>query len=417
MIPYGDASLPLPAAPFLLDVVDPAPSAAAAGPAEIAAALERPRGSPPAREVFRGARRVLVVVSDGTRATGLREVAPALVEAIRAASAAEITFAVASGIHARPTESEVRRILGEDVAARHAVLLHDPDDSAGLVDLGRTRKGTRVIVSRALRAHDRIVLTGAVGFHYTAGFSGGRKAVVPGLASRETVSRNHLRAIDARGGRHPGARAGSLADNPVHRDMAEGAAMVGAHFLVNTVVGAGGRVQGVFAGDVRDAHLAACRHVRATRRVRLAPRDLVVASAGGDPADVDLVQSHKAFEAAAAALRPGGVFVLVARCGKGAGSADFLDAFDLSGEREMVRALLGDFRVYAQTALSWHRKAKRLRLILVSDLPDPVARKVGAEPARDLDQALALAAGHLPPGTRGWVLPRAPKILVEAASP
>src|SRR5262245_45218824 len=416
MIPFGDAELAVPAAPFRLDTVDPtAPAGASVGPAEIAAALERPRGAPPASEIFRGARRVLVVVSDATRSTGSRLVCPVLVDAIRRASGAEVSFAVASGIHARPTSEEVRKILGEDLASRHPVLLHDPDDGAELIELGRTRQGTRVVVNRALREHDRVVLTGAVGFHYYAGFSGGRKALVPGLASRETVSRNHLRALDANGGRHPGARAGSLQDNPVHRDMVEGAALVGAHFLVNTVMGAPERIERIYAGDFRDAHLAACRWVRSTRRVRLAPRDLVIASAGGAPSDVDLIQSHKAFEAAAGALRPGGVFVLVARCGRGAGSADFLDAFARGGEREMVEALLGDFRVYAQTALSWYRKAKRFRLVLVSDLSEAVARKVGAEPARDLEHALALAAEHVPRGARGWLLPRAPRILVEPA--
>jgi nickel-dependent lactate racemase len=293
-------------------------------------------------------------------------------------------------------------------------VLHDPDDARSLEEIGRTRQGTRVVVNRALREHDRVVLTGGIGFHYYAGFSGGRKAVVPGLASRETVTRNHLRALLPDGKRHPGAAAGRLDGNPVHRDMAEGASMVGAHLLVNTVIDAAGRIERLFAGHWRSAHLAGCAYLRATRTVRLDPRRLVVASAGGDPGDVNVIQSHKAFEAAANALTPGGVYVLVARCGEGVGHPDFLPALDLGSESAIVEALVADFRVYAQTALSWAKKARRFRLVLVSDLPAALVRRLGAEPAESLEAAFAFARSTLPEGSAGWLFPHAPRLLVQA---
>lgn len=415
-VPFGTGDLALPEGWFELDSPAlPARPRTAASPGVLEAAIDRPIGGPTMEEALRGAERVLVAVSDGTRRTEIATLLPGLLERIRRAGGASVTFAVGGGIHRPPTPEEIAAILGPGIASRHRVIVHDPDDPAQLTELGRTSGGTPVIVHRALLDHDRVVLTGAVGFHYYAGFSGGRKAVVPGLASRLTVSRNHLRALRADGTRHPSAVAGRLDGNPVHRDMVEGAALVRPAFLVNTIPAEGTGVESVFAGDWRRAHLAACRHLRATRRVSLTPRDLVVASAGGEPTDLNLIQSHKAFEAGFAALSSGGTFVLVARCRDGAGSPDFLPFFAHPDEASMVEELRRDFKVYRQTALAWHRKARRCRLVLVSGLDEGTARALGAEPAADLDAAFRLAAQRLPRGTRGWLLSHGSQYLVEPA--
>ncbi len=411
-LPFGAAEVPIPQHPFRLDEIVPPRSRPAAGtPVELA--LDRPIASPPLGESFRGARRVLVVVSDGTRKTGSAEFLPWVVRRIHEATRAEIVFAVASGIHRPPTDEEIDHILGPSLRGRFPVLRHDPD-SADLVEVGQTRAGTPVRVHPALRSHDRIVLTGAAGFHYYAGFSGGRKALVPGMASRETVSRNHLRSLTREGRRHPLARAGRLDGNPVHRDMVDGAALVGPHFLVNSVLDDAGRVERLFCGHWRRAHEAACRFVRATRCVRVSPRELVIASAGGEPSDLNLIQSHKAFEAAMGALRPGGVLVLVARCREGAGHPDFLPWFRFEREDDHVAELRRAFQVYGQTALSWIRKASSCRLILVSDLPASLVRSLRADPAADLAEALGLAARLLPAGTPGWLLASGSRLLVES---
>jgi lactate racemase len=416
---FGGGTLRLPNGPFRLEPATAGDSAPQElGPAGLRAALERPLASPTLQEIAHGARRVLVVVSDGTRATGAHLFLPELVARVREGSPrAEIRFAVASGIHRLPTHGEIRRILGEDLASSHEVLRHDPDDPARLIDLGRTRSGTPVRVNRALEEHDRLILTGAVGFHYYAGFSGGRKAVVPGLAARETVTRNHLRALRRDGTRHPAARAGVLQGNPVHRDMAEAAALVGPHFLVNAVIGHQGGIERLFAGQWRRAHEAACRHVRSTRTARVVPRDLVVASAGGEPSDLNLIQAHKAWEAAWGAIRPGGVFVLVARCREGAGHETFLPWLRHETEEALVQALRRDFQVYGQTALSWFRKARTCRAILVSGLPPELVRGLGVEPATDLAGAFDLARRTLREGTAGWLVEQGSRYLLLASGP
>jgi nickel-dependent lactate racemase len=354
----------------------------------------------------------LIVVPDPTRYAAADRFLPLLVERIRSAGCRKVTFAVASGLHRRPSDEEVAAILGDGLAGSHPVILHDPDDQNALVELGRTSAGTRVEVHGGLLEHDRLVLTGAVGFHYYAGFSGGRKSVVPGMASRETIVRNHLRAVRRDGTRHPLARAGRLDGNPVHRDMAEGAAMLEPSYLVNTVLGPGGGIERIFAGHWRRAHVAACRYLRKTRSVRVEPRDLVVVSAGGHPSDIDLIQSHKAFEATIGALNTGGVLVLVAECADGAGHADFLPAFREPTVDDLLRLLMREYRVYRQTALAWRRKLEHCRLVLVSGLDDSTVRQLGAEPARTLEEAFAIARRHLPEGAAGWFFPQGTKWLI-----
>jgi nickel-dependent lactate racemase len=415
-VPIGSRSVPVPALPFDLEsAIPPREACRPLDDREIDLALDRPIGGPTLDAAVRGARNVLVVVSDGSRSTGTDRYLPRLVERVTAAGVGEIAFAVASGLHRTPSGEDVRRILGPGLAKRHRVILHDADDDDGLVELGSTRAGTPVRVNAAVGEFDRLVLTGAAGFHYYAGFSGGRKAVVPGLAARETIVGNHLRAIRPDGRRDPRARAGRLDGNPVHRDMVEAAAMTRPAFLINAVLGPGGDVERLFCGHWRRAHEAAGRYLRKTRRILLPPRDLVVVSAGGHPADIDLVQAHKAFEATYRALRPGGVMVLVAACPEGAGQPDFLSGFDPPSSGELATLLLTEYRVYRQTALSWRRKAEGCKLVLVSDLDAETARKVGAEPACDLTEAFDIARSVLPAGAAGWVFPEGVRWLVESS--
>lgn len=414
-LPFGEAGFALPREPFELEVAAPDPSEATAlDDRAVAAALDDPAYGPPLSGCIEGNDSVLVLVSDATRETGAGRFLGALVDRIRARTDGAIRFGIGTGLHRAPTRAEIERILGSRIAAEHDIVLHDPDDESTLVHVGRTRAGTDVRVHRALVDHDRLVMTGACGFHYYAGFSGGRKAVVPGMAARQTIVRNHLRAIRRDGTPHPDARAGRLAGNPVHRDMVEGAAMLRPAFLVNSVVDPRGRIEALFTGHWRRAHEAACRYVRRTRTLFLEPRPVAVISAGGYPYDLNLIQAHKAFEAAFPAVREDGVVILVAECRDGGGHPDFLAAFRHPTEAEHVRALQRDFRVYGQTALAWRRKASRRRLILVSGLDADTVRTLGAEPAADLREALELAGRTVERGTRGWVLPYGVRFRVES---
>ena len=417
-LPYGSEQRTVPPSFPALEVVAASPRRGRnrAGAVEIGRALDDPVAGPALRDAVRGAASALVVVSDGTRATGAEWFLPALLDRLRGAGVREIRLAIASGLHRRPDAREIAAIVGDDLARDLPVVLHDPDDADRLVHAGATSAGTPVRVHRAALEHEAVILTGAVGFHYYAGFTGGRKAMVPGLAGRDTIARNHLRALRPDGSRHPYARAGRLSGNPVHRDMVESAALVRPAWLVNSVMAEDGGIERLFAGHWRRAHESACRYVRATRVRVLEPRAVVVASAGGHPYDVDLIQAHKAIEAAMGALAPGGTLVLMARCARGVGHDDFLRYFRYSTVDDHVAALTAEFRVYGQTALSWRRKLERCRLVLVSDLEPDLVRQLGAEPAADLEGALGVAFRGRSRNTPGWILPHGARVWIEPAA-
>ena len=414
-LPYGTSFLELPTAPFRLDPVEtvaPSEPASILPMDELQASMSDLADALVARSA--GKRQsLLVVVSDGSRSTGVDRYLPHLAGLMEKQGRFDIRFIVATGLHRKPEERELRKILGNDLAERFPILFHDPDDGDRLEELGTTRRGTVVTVNRHLLEHDQVLLTGGVGFHYHAGFSGGRKSVVPGLAGRRTIVGNHLKTLRADGTRDPGSRAGALAGNPVHEDMLEAASMVPPPLIVNTVQDQAGAFEGIWTGDLVRAHEDACGYLLRSRSIRLTPRPLVVASAGGHPADLNLIQAHKAFEAVFPAVTPGGTLILAAACPEGLGDEEFRQGVLAGSEQELAASLLTDYRVYGQTALAWRRKLAECRLILVSGLAPDLVRQTGAEPAASLGAAFEMVAAGPGGGGPGWLSRRGSRWLVE----
>lgn len=414
-LPYGAGHLDLPTALARLDPVE------SIGPAELASVLPAAKMEDAVRELAEAVlarsagnrQSLLIVVSDASRRTGVQHYLPGLVAGLEERGRFDIRFIVATGLHRRPDRDEERRILGRDLAARYPVFHHDPDDRDHLVELGTTTRGTAVEVNRHLLEHGQVLLTGAVGFHYHAGFSGGRKSLVPGLAGRKTIVGNHLKTLRGDGSRHPGSRAGALDGNPVHEDMLEAASMVSPPLTVNAVLDPDGSFEGIWAGEMVQAHGAACRYLLRTRALRLAPRRLVVVAAGGYPTDINLIQAHKAFEAAFPAVTSGGTVILAAACPEGLGDEEFRQGILAGSEAELAASLLSDYRVYGQTALAWRRKLSECRLILVSGLEPDLVRKTGAEPAASLAEASEMAAAGGDRVEPGWLFSNGSRWLVE----
>jgi lactate racemase len=252
------------------------------------------------------------------------------------------------------------------------------------------------------------VLTGAIGFHYYAGFTGGRKSICPGLAAPETIAANHLLALQPQGsGRHPAARAGRLDGNPVHLDMREACAAVAPAYLLNVITGPAGRVEAAVAGHWEQAHRRGCDLLLARRAVGFhGPRPLAVVSAGGAPHDLDLIQAHKAMEAAMPLVRPGGAIVVLAACPRGAGHPQMEAWLDGRDAAALRAALERRYEVYGQTAHALRSKAERCRIWLVSGLPEELVRRAGMLPASSAEEGLRSAAAHLGGGGEGYLLPR-----------
>jgi lactate racemase len=374
--------------------------------AEVGAAIDDPLDSQPLEDILSPGESVLVVVSDATRATGSAQVVNLLVRRLIALGVAPYDLRVifATGIHRAVTSEEKAELLSPFIVQRVRALAHDASDESKHVSLGLTERGTPIELDRALFDHSHVILTGAVGFHYFAGFTGGRKSVCPGLASRRTIEATHLQALDfERGGRRAGVGAGLLDGNAVHEECERIAAEVAPSFLINTVTDAQGRVVRVYAGDWRRAHRQACAEYADSHAVKIkSKRAAVVVSAGGAPHDLNLIQAHKALEMASYACEEGGDIILVAECAGGLGREDFLKWFDAEDSRALEARLRESYEVNGQTAWSLLTKAERFKVQLVSALPEEDVRRMRMRPARSLDEALARVEGY----TEGYVMPR-----------
>ena len=281
--------------------------------ASIREALRRPLASAPLAESVRPGDRVAIVFSDITRPMPNDRVLPVLLAELAHVPEANITLINALGSHRTNTPDELRRMLGSAIMSRYRVIQHDAWDASGLTSVGTSERGYPLLVNRHFLDADVRILTGFVEPHFFAGYSGGPKAVLPGLAGIETILHNHDFAMVA----HPGATWLSC-DSPMHREMERAAQLSGPSFLLNVTLNSRGEISGVYAGDVITAHTEACARVRRDCLLPVStPFDVVVTSNGGYPLDLNLYQAVKGMSAAARIVRPGGAIVVVAECWDG----------------------------------------------------------------------------------------------------
>ncbi len=383
--------------------------------AAVKQALAHPISSPPLAEIVKPGERVVIVTSDITRYTGSEIYLPILVEELNRCGIPDkdIEVIIALGIHRKQTADEHRKILGP-IFGRIAVHDHECDDPGQLVDLGRTSSGLPVQVNRRVMEADRVIVTGTVALHYFAGFGGGRKSLVPGVASRETCMATHFAIFNPPepGGRDPRARTANLDDNPVHQAILEAARMISPDFLLNTVLTPGKRIAAVYCGDLEAAHLAGCRLATELYTVPMEqPADMAVVSCGGHPKDINFIQSHKALDYGVQAVKPGGTVILLAACPDGFGNPTFFDWFRFDDLDVFEKALRERYEINGQTALATLTKARTWRVILVSGFTREQTERMGMEKADNLDAALQMAYEHLPADADVVVIPDGGSIL------
>ena len=401
-------------------VLRPVEAVAADARQLIEAALDAPLGSPPLAQIIHPGEQVVIVTSDITRYTGSEHYLPVLVERLNGLGVADrdIAIVIALGIHRKQSEAEHRKILGP-LFGRIAVYDHECDDPAQLVELGVTAGGIPVRINRRVVEADRVIVTGTAGFHYFAGYGGGRKGLVPGVAARQTCMATHFSVFNPPevGGKHPLAKTGVLDGNPVHGALLEAARLVRPDFLLNTVLSADKKILGVFCGDLEAAHLAACDLARSLYSVTLEqPADLAVVSCGGHPKDINFIQSHKALDYGVQALRPGGTIILLAACPDGFGNSTFADWFRYRDLDDFEAALRSRYEINGQTAHSTLMKTRQYRVILVSGFSAEQTAAMGMEKAADLETALQMAQTVVPDHPRIVVIPDGGTVLPEIAT-
>lgn len=411
---YGSTSFALNLPPErLAGIIQPLVPEPAASPEEIiATALD---ACQPAISSFKPGEKIVIITSDITRYTGCEVYLPLLVERLNRQGIPDedVEILIALGIHRAQTPHEHEKILGA-LFGRIRVRDHDCDNSAELVSIGRTSNGIDVRINRRAVEADRLILTGVIGFHYFAGFGGGRKSVLPGIASRQACMASHFAVLNTgRGsGKNQHAVTGNLDNNPVHQAMNEACALAAPDFIINTVLAPNKRIIAAFAGHWHEAHQAGCRFYQAHFSYPLPEKaDLVVVSCGGFPKDINLIQAHKSMEYAAQALADGGVMILLAECRDGFGNSTFFNWFRHTQLDEFEDALREKYEINGQTAYSVLQKAQRLTIILVSEFPEQQVEAMGMLPARTLDEALQKAELFLPNDWRALVMPEGGSVL------
>ncbi|MEO7659669.1 MAG: nickel-dependent lactate racemase, partial [Pyrinomonadaceae bacterium] len=332
--------------------------------------LDRPIDSKPIDELIAPGESVLIVVPDATRQTACGQVTNLVVRRLIAGGTAahDIRIIFATGIHRKVTEAEKASILTPFIAQRIKTLDHDARDLMQLIRPGETTGGIPIELNRALVEHDHIILIGGITFHYFAGFTGGRKLICPGLGSTRTISETHKLAFDCDSrARRDGVDTGLLDGNAVHEAFMEVVEKVAPAFAINAIVNDDGEAVDIFCGNWRSSHRAACAAYAESHTVTIPEkRDLVIASCGGAPYDINLIQAHKALDAASQACKDGGTIIFLAECSDGLGRDDFLKWFEAANSEKLAAMLCEKYQVNGQTAWSLLKKAERFDIRVVT---------------------------------------------------
>ncbi|MDD5938325.1 MAG: nickel-dependent lactate racemase [Clostridiales bacterium] len=358
-------------------------------------ALENPIGTPRLRELARDKKNIVIISSDHTRPVPSKIILPELVSEIRAGNPeAQITVLIATGFHRPTTEAELLDKFGEELYLHSGLtfLVHKSGQSENMVPLGTLPSGGQLLINKVAASADLLVSEGFIEPHFFAGFSGGRKSVLPGVCSRTTVLANHCSAfIDS-----PFARTGILDGNPIHTDMIYAAEAAHLAFICNVVIDADKKIIAAFAGHFNEAHRKGCTFVESLSGVDAVSAPIVISTNGGYPLDQNIYQSVKGMTAAEATCPEGGVIIMVAACADGHGGQSLYDTFASGEDKQAIMdrflATPSDRTIPDQwEAQILCRVLMKHTVIMVTQAPREMVEAMQMRWAPDLPSAIALA--------------------------
>lgn len=354
--------------------------------AEVCRALENPIGSPRLREIVRAGEKIIIVTSDITRPMPTYRVMPALLDELYAAGVKreDITLVFALGSHRKHTPEEQKKLAGERAFAEITCV---DGDTSNCVSYGKTSRGTPVDICRVVAEADVRICLGNIEYHYFAGYSGGAKAIMPGVSTRGAIQSNHSRMVE------DAACAGRLSGNPVREDIEEAADMVGVDFIVNVVLDEHKQIIRAVAGDVTKAHRAGCAFLDALYQTPISKKaDIVVVSQGGAPKDLNLYQTQKALDNAKHAVRDGGTIILVGSCREGLGERVFEEWMTTAPTaNSLIERIKREFRLGGHKAAAIAMVLQKARIFLVSELDPAFVKSIFLEPYAEVQSAFDAA--------------------------
>ncbi len=356
-------------------------------------ALENPIGSRRLSELARGKKNIVIIASDHTRPVPSKVIIPAMLKEIRSTSPdAQITILIATGCHRGTTRQELIEKFGSKIVEQERIYIHDCDEREKLVSIGVLPSGGECEINSIALDADLLLAEGFIEPHFFAGFSGGRKSVLPGIAGRTTVLSNHCSEfID-----DPHARTGVLENNPIHKDMLWAAKAAKLRFIVNVVLNEDKKVIYAVAGDPEKAHEDGVRFLSSLCAADAIDADIVLTTNGGYPLDQNMYQAVKGMTAAEATVKKGGVIIMLAQSGDGIGGEHFYhqlaDEPDIYKTMEVFRS-----RDRQQTVPDQWQTQILLRILMyanviyISDMDDSTVKKMHMLPAHSIDEAVELA--------------------------
>ena len=360
------------------------------GADEVRRALANPIGAPLLKEVVRPGEKVAIVTSDITRPMPTYVVMPPLLDSLYEAGVKkeDITLVFALGSHRHHTPEEMKKLAGERAYAEIKCVDSDPTDC---VHMGVTSHGTPVDVFRTVAEADRRICLGNIEYHYFAGYSGGAKAIMPGVSTRAAIQSNHSQMVSE------DACAGKLEGNPVREDIEEAGAICGIDYILNVVLDEHKHVIMAAAGDAVKAHREACRFLDRIYRKEIPERaDIVLVSQGGAPKDLNLYQTQKTLDNAKHAVKKGGIVILIGSCREGLGEGVFEDwMLHSPSPKAMIERIRTDFQLGGHKAAAIAMVLENADIYLVSDLPEDFVRKIFLEPKASAQEALDCAFAKL----------------------
>jgi nickel-dependent lactate racemase len=343
-------------------------------------------------EFIKGGKSVLVITNDATRPTPTSSMLGVLLPALEKAAPDCFSLLVATGAHRAPTEEEYRQILGALYAKlRPYCTAHDARCDADMVDLGITRNGTPVLLNKRIFEADRIIVTGSVEPHYFAGFTGGRKAFLPGLAAFKTIENNHKLALLS------GAHSLALEGNPVHEDIMEALPLIKVPvFSLMTVLNKEQKIAAAFSGGLVSSFNAAAETAKKIFCVTIPAKADIVVSIAKFPMDIDLYQSQKAIDNGALALKDGGILILVSSCRDGIGSESYANLLaQASSPQDAINYIYSGYKLGYHKAAKIAEVAARVKIVLVSQLEERRLGSMFIEKAVSLQEAMDNALSAL----------------------
>lgn len=406
-IPYGSsfltAAFPDGIKPELINMV---PTPAAADPVSVVEAVLEDMVGDVTWDGFANAQSAAIAINDKTRPVPHRYLLPPLLRKLErlGLSSDAVTIIIATGLHPQMRPDDYKAVVPASILSRYPVHCHDTDDISNLVDLGKTSRGTPVLINREFMLADLRIVVGNIQPHQFQGFSGGVKSSAIGLAGRDTINHNHSMMTDYN------ARLGQFDHNPTRQDVEEIGRKIGVHLALNAVLNDKKEIVYVIAGDPMSVMDTGIPLIKTICQVNIPSLyDLVIASPGGHPKDINVYQAQKGLAHASLITRDGGTVILTAACMEGSGSLDYEDwvqAFD-SNEAVISRFNQEGFRVGPHKAYQIARDAIRVNVLLVSEMDPDFVRRLLLEPVASLQDVVDNVIHELSPQARIAIMPNA----------